>query len=136
MLGELENVKKRHECRFADAWGNQPNVVFDSPPGKQTRFLEYHGQSASLGRDNFAVIVHIDAGDDPQHRRLAAAGGAYQHAEFPARQREGNVAQHLKRLAGRCGVSLADDANIKQFGAASATRVVQWVAPPEFQSPG
>ena len=136
MLGKLENVKQCHKCGFGYSWGDQTDVVLDRSPRKQPRFLKYHGKPAALGRDDSAVIVHVDAGDDPQHCRLAAARRAHEHADFPAGQRKGDVAEHLKRLAGRQRIGFADYANVKQFGAANVTRVVQWVAPPGFQSPG
>jgi len=92
---------------------------------------------ADLTADTFVgVITHFGSFDPRKGTARAWVFGIARRVYASYCEAYSQQQHKMQRLAGRRGVSLADDANIKQFGAASVTRVVQWVAPPGFQSPG
>ncbi len=74
------------------------DIVGDAHVGEQRVGLEHHADIALLDRHRRHVLAveqhpaagirQFEAGDDAQHRGLAAAGGAEQHQRFAARDVE------------------------------------------------
>ena len=81
--------------------GGQQHVVEDGPPSEQDRRLKDHPHGGNRTDDR--APVHGDATgrgrpqsrDDPQQRRLAAAGGADQGDQLTAIDRHADVAERL-----------------------------------------
>ena len=114
---------------------DQADILFDRAPRQQPRLLEHHAERAVVGEPDGAVVVAVEAGDDPQQRGLAAARRADERADLAVAQREIDVAEHVELIAGRSRKGLSGDANLKQSGFASGPRVVQAAAPGTFRSP-
>ncbi len=101
------------------------DVAEDRHVGEERIALEDHPDRPLVGTalvhhlpgdGHRAGIGRLEAGEEPEGRRLAAAGGAEQREELPARNREGNAvhrgdgpepadetaAVHQRRSGGRC----------------------------------
>ena len=119
MLTELERVEQRGQRRRIGIRRDQPDVLFDRPPGEQPRLLEHHAQPAVRRTRDGTFEIRIEPGDDPQQRRLAATGRADQSDNLARPDAEGNATQHVQTSAGRRDVRLARDADLKPPGFAS-----------------
>ena len=133
---ELEGLKQSRELLLRKIRCHQSHVVLDRAPRQQPWFLEHHGELAALRRTKRSGEIRIETGNDAQHGGLAAARRANQNPDLADRHSQCDVAEHLEDLAARGPIGFMRNANVKQFGAANVTRVVQWVAPPMFRSPG
>src|SRR6185369_46262 len=131
---ELQNVEQGCELGRVGARRDKPHIVLYGPPQEQTRLLEDYAQSSRSRAHDGSLIVGIEAGNDPEHRRLAASGRADQHADQTAVEAESYIAQNFRALAGDRHNGFPDDADFKPSGAANGTRVAQGAAPTECRS--
>src|SRR5262249_31957024 len=77
-----------------------------------------------------ALIVMIEASEDPKHCGLAAARRADKDADLSLLESECDVAEHVVAFAGRVRVSLARNIDLKPHGAAT------WIAGLRTAAPG
>ena len=88
---------------------------------------------APAGRDDAALIIMVEAGENPQHGALAAAGWADEHANLAGAEREVDAGEHVVPLARRVRERLACDIDLKLHGAATAIAGLQTAAPARFR---
>ena len=135
MGGEPERGEQHVEFGVGRLRRAEPHVLLHGAPGQEARLLEHHAELAVIGQAHHPGIVAVEAGDDAQQRRLAAAGGADQGGHRPGGEGEFQPPQHVEPTARRRPVGFAFDADIKLGGDASGRHVVQSAAPGMFQSP-
>ena len=80
-------------------------------------------------------IVSVEAGDDPQHRGLAASGRTDQRRDLAMSERERTSRSTSRRSPEAATIGFPRDRHFKQAGAASGMRVVQRAAPGKSRSP-
>src|SRR5207245_7340522 len=76
----------------------------------------------------------VEPEDDAQHRALAAAGRADQHADLTGLKREFDRREHLLRSARGTRERLACDIDLKPHGVATVLRGLRTVAPARSRS--
>src|SRR5205085_10310010 len=83
-------------------------------PGQERMALEDHGTveagafNALPVHDHRALAGLVEAGEDVEHRGLAAAGMADHATEFAARHRQPEILEHGGGAAIRAGIALGD----------------------------
>ena len=75
----------------------------------------------------------IDAGENPQHRALAAAGRTNDHANLAGAERKVDTGEYVLPLACRVLKRLAFDIDLKLHGAATGINGLQMAAPVPFR---
>lgn len=91
---------------LADAHVPEQGVVLkDEPDVTIARRL---GGDAAAGVEHLAAVRRLEAGDDPQERRLAAARGAEQGDELARRDVEADVVQDRDPVEGLLEVAYFD----------------------------
>ena len=111
----------------------KPYIFFDRPPGQQPRLLEHHADPCAGRTRNASQIVGVKAGENPQHRALAAAGGTDEDADLSGLERKGDAGEHVVLSARRAPEGLAGDIDLKPHGDATAMPGLQTAAPARFR---
>ena len=95
--------------RHASLAQSEGDVVGDGEPGKERVGLEHHAAIGARAGDGLAVEQHaarggaVEAGNDAQQRRLAAAGGAEDGDEIVVGDAERDRLQRAGRLGAAPG---------------------------------
>ena len=77
--------------------------------------------------------VGVEAGENPEHRALAAAGRTDQDANLSGIKRKGHAGDHVVLFARRVPERLAGDIDLKPHGDATGIAGPQMAAPTRFQ---
>ena len=80
----------------------------------------------ALARGEYAMV---EAGQNPQHRALAAAGWTDEDADLAGIERKGDAGNHVVPLARRVLEPLAGDLDLKPHGVATGMPGPQMAAP-------
>ena len=88
---------------------------------------------APAGRDTRPLIFTIEAGENPEHRALAAAGWADEDANLAGAEGKVDTGEHVVPLAGRVLIGLAFDVDLKLHGAATGINGLRMAAPARFR---
>jgi hypothetical protein len=77
--------------------------------------------------------VVVEAGENPEHRTLAAAGWTDQYANLSGIKRKGHAGDHVVQFARRVLERLAGDIDLKPHGDATGIAGPQMAVPTRFQ---
>jgi len=97
------------------------DVAEHGAPRQQRMTLEDHGAVEAGALDRLPIDDHgafarlVEAGEDVQHRGLAAAGVADHAAEFPARHRQPEILEHGDLAAVGAGIAFCDALDGNEF---------------------
>jgi hypothetical protein len=96
---EIQNFEHGRQRLTGDARRDQADVVLDSSPRKQARFLEDHTEFARYRAPDRSFKISLKPGNDAKHRSLAAAGRTDESNDFPVSKLETDIAQNVEALA-------------------------------------
>ena len=88
MCVQFQNCEQCGKLRFIGQRRGQPHIFFDRPPGQQPRLLEHHADPRAGRTRNAPLIIAVEAGENPQHGALAAAGGTDEDANLSGAERK------------------------------------------------
>src|SRR6476659_2499854 len=112
---------------------NKSHIFFDRSPGQQPRFLKYEADPRAGRTRDASLKVGVEAGENPEHRTLAATGRADQDAYFSGIEGKGDAGDHVVLLARRVPECFAGDIDFKPHGDATGITGPQMAAPARFQ---
>ena len=118
----LEIAPRRSLARRGGCCPRRCATARAAAPGRQMR-------AGPAGRLTPPSNAKVEAGDDPQRCRLAAAGRPDQRADLAGVEPEGEIRKDLDLLPGGVREALSRDANLKRTGAASGRHGVQRAEP-------
>jgi hypothetical protein len=110
---------------------NKPHI-FRPTARAAAAVLEHHADPCADRRETRPKVV-VEAGENPEHRTLAAAGWADEDAYLSGIERKADAGDHVVLFARRVPERLAGDIDLKPHGDATGIAGPQMAAPARFQ---